>query len=246
MALKLRIANMFLRLSIPVPEDRALFRYSQSREVVAKASQAIGDQEFVRCLLWVDESHTPRSGLAPYRYTTSRRGKSLDIIALGQPAIEQMLTKGHLISTALAQEFGTTTREQREIGMCSVDFSRMPVQYKMPRMVIQKYRYEEKFRAAEAEHKSGKPSEILSEHVKHVIKRDLVRQAELMLIDIPEEIEIGNVVLSNLKPIKVVTGRYNLSAVVHFAMSHKLRGPWATGHLASRGYGRIYSAYPRS
>jgi len=236
---------MFLRFCIPVPEDRALFRYGQSREIVAKASEAIGDQEFVSYLLWVDESQTPRSGLAPFRFMTARRGKSLDIIALGQSAIEQIMTKGHLLSTALAELFGATIREQREIGMCSVDLGRTPIRYRIPRMVIQKYQYEEKFREAERDHKNGKPSAILCDHVAQVISRDLVRQAELMAIDIPEEIQIGNIELDNLKPVKVVSGRYNLSAAVQFSMSHKLTGQWAVGHLASRGYGRVLTEYYR-
>jgi hypothetical protein len=240
-----RLPSMFLRFSINVPENRTLYRYGQSRELVAKAAQAIGDQEFVRFLLWVDESHTPRSGLAPFRYTTARRGKSLDILALGQPAVEQLLAKGHLISTALAQEFGTSPCDGREMGMCSIDFGRTPIHYRMPRMIIQKYQYEKKFGAAEREHKSGKTSEILLDHVAQVIGRDLVRQAELMAVDIPEEIQIGNVVLDDLKPVRVVPGRYNLSAAVRFSMSHKLRGPWAAGHLAARGYGRILAAYSR-
>ena len=236
---------MFLRFSISVPEDRALFRYGQSRDLVAKAAQSIGDDKFVRYLLWVDESHTPRSGLAPFRYTTARRGRALDIIALGQPAIEQLLAKGHLISTALAKEFGISPCDGREIGICSVDLAQTPTRYRIPRMVIQKHQYEEKFSAAEREHKRGKPSAILRDHVAQVINRDLVRQAELMAVDIPEEIQIGNVELDDLKPVKVVPGRYNLSATVRFSMTHKLSGQWAVGHLASRGYGRILTAYSR-
>jgi hypothetical protein len=236
---------MFLRFSIRVPKDRVLFRYGQSRELVAKAAQAIVDQEFARFLLWVDGSHNPRSGLAPFRYTTARRGKSLDIVALGQEAVEQLLTKGHMLSSALAREFGTSPCDGREIGRCSITLGRTPTGYRIPRMIIQKYHYEEKFRAAEREHKSGNPSVILCDHVAQVIGRDLVRQAELMAVDIPEEIQIGNVVLDDLKPVKVVSGRYNLSAAVRFSMSHILRGPWAAGHLAARGYGRILMTYSR-
>jgi hypothetical protein len=62
---------MFLRLSIPVPEDRALFHYGQSRELVAKAAQSIGDDEFVRYLLWVDETHTPQRTCAVSLYDSA-------------------------------------------------------------------------------------------------------------------------------------------------------------------------------
>jgi hypothetical protein len=234
---------MFLRFSVPVPKDRLLFRYGQSRELVAKAAQRIVDKEFVRFLLWVDVSHTPRSGLAPFRYTTARRGRSLDIIALGQPAVEQLFAKGHLISDALAQEFGTSPCDGREIGMCSIDLGRTPTRYRIPRMIIQKYQYEEIFRAAERDLRNGRQSEVLRDRVAQVIGRDLVRQAELMAIDIPKESQIGNVELDDLKPVKVVPGRYNLSAVVRFSMSHRLAGQWAVGHLASRGYGRIFTTY---
>lgn len=236
---------MFLRFSIPVPEDRALFPYGQSRDVVAGSAHAIGDTEFVRYLLWVNEFNVPRSGLAPFRYTTSRRGKGLDIIALGQQAVEQLLLKGHLISKAICKKFGTTPRDGREIGMCSVDLSRTVIHYRIPRMVIQKYQYEEKFEEAEKDEKGGKPSIILRDHVAKIIFRDLARQAELMAIDMPQDIQIGNVELDDLKPVKVVTGRYNLSARVQFGMSHKLDGQWAVGHLAARGYGRILREYCR-
>ena len=236
---------MFLRYSIQLPGDRAISQYGQPREIVAKVSPAIGDQEFVRYLLWVDDSHIPRSGLSPFRFTSARRGRSLEIIALGQQPIEQLMAKGHFISTAVSQEFGTSPRDGREIGMCSIDLGRTPTRYKIPRMIVQKYQYEEKFSAAEREHKSGKPSAILRDHVAQVIRRDLVRQAELMLVDMPEEIQIGNLELADLKPVKVVRGRHNLSASVQFSMSHKLGGPWAVGHLASRGYGRIYPAYSK-
>ena len=234
---------MFLKLSIRVPEDRALTRYSQSRELVAKVAQGIEDQEFVRSLLWVDASHTPRSGLSPFRFSSARRGRSLDIVALGQEAVELLLAKGHTISSALAKEFGTWPCDRRQIGVCSIELSRTLVRYRIPRMIIQKYQYVEKFRAAEREHKNGYPSTVLCDRVTEVIERDLVRQAELMAIDIPEEIEIANITLEDLKPVKVVQDRYNLSARVGCLMSYKLEGQWAVGHLASRGYGRILPSY---
>jgi hypothetical protein len=232
---------MFLRYSIELPKDRRISGYGQPREIVAKAGLTIEDQEFVRYLLWVDNSRIPRSGLAPFRFTSARRGRSLDIIALGHKAVEQLLAKGHQIAAAVSQEFATQSRDEREIGMCSIHLSSRPNRYNIPRMVIQKYQYESKFKAAEREHTAGRPSLILLDHVAKIIKRDLVRQAELMFVDIPQDIEIANLELADLKPVKVVLGRHNLSAKVRFAMSHKLLGQWAVGHLASRGYGRIFS-----
>jgi hypothetical protein len=234
---------MFLRYSIQLPWDRTVSRYGQSREIIAKIGPALHDQEFVRYLLWVDDSHIPRSGLSPFRFTSACRGRSLDIVVLGQQAIEQLLAKGHLIATAVSQEFGTPLCDRREFGMCSIDLGRTPTRYNIPRMIVQKYQYDKKFSAAEREHRSGDPSAILLDRVAQVIMRDLTRQGELMLVDIPEEIQIGNVELADFKPVKVVCGRYNLSARVRFSMSHKLRGRWAVGHLASRGYGRIYPTY---
>jgi hypothetical protein len=230
---------MFLRLSIPVPEKRVLTRYGQSRELVAKIAQGLEDQEFVQSLLWVDASNTPRSGLAPFRYLSTRRGRSLDIIALGQEAVELLLAKGHIISNALAREFDTLPSEGRQIGVCSIELSRTIARYRIPRLIIQKHQYEERYRAAEKEHKEGRASAILCDRVRQVIKRDLIRQAELMAIDIPEELQICGVSIEDLKPVKVVQGRCNLSARVIFMMSYKLEGHWAVGHLASRGYGRI-------
>ena len=228
---------------MPLPAGRALFRYGQARDVIAKAGWLVEDQSFVQFLLWVDESHVPRSNLAPFRFTTARRGQALDIIALGQEAVEALLTKGHLISRAIAQEFGSKVSDGREIGMCSVEAGRKPVTYQIPRMVIQKHQYETKFCEAEREEKNGKASTVLRNHVAQVIIRDLVRQAELMAIDIPEDIEIDIIKLDALKPVKVVAGRYNLSARVKFLLSHKLEGQWAVGHLAARGYGRILPDY---
>jgi hypothetical protein len=234
---------MFLRYSIQLPQDRAISRYGQPREIVAKAGLAIEDQEFVRYLLWVDNSHIPRSGLSPFRFTSACRGRSIDIIALGQQAVEQLLEKGHHITTAVSQEFGISPTDGRELGLCSIRLSPTPNRYNISRMIIQKYQYNNKFKAAEKEHTSGQPSPILLGHVAEIIRRDLLRQAELMLVDIPQEIEIGNLELTDLRPVKVVYGRHNLSAKVRFSMSHKVVGQWAVGHLASRGYGRIYSAY---
>ncbi len=84
------------------------------------------------------------------------------------------------------------------------------------------------------------PQQFSLDHVAQIIRRDLIRQAELMLVDIPEEIQIGNVELADLKPVKVVCGRYNLSASVQFSMSHKLaamgcrtsRIAWLWSHLS--------------
>ena len=67
------------------------------------------------------------------------RGRSLDIVALGQQAIEQLLAKGHLIATAVSQEFGTPPCDRREFGMCSIDLGRTPTRYNIPRMIVQKY-----------------------------------------------------------------------------------------------------------
>jgi hypothetical protein len=234
---------MFLRFSIPVPAHRAIHHYGQSREIIAASVNAIDDAEFVQHLLWIDEHKIPRSGLAPFRYTSSKRGQGLDIVAIGQQAVEALLSKGHLLSKAVCEHFGTAPSDGREMGMCSVQASRTLVHYWIPRMVVQKYQYEGKFLDAEKDEKTGKPSSLLREHVANVIRRDLVRQAELMTIDIPQDIEIWNVRLDCLKPVKVVDGRYNLSARVRFTMSHKLEGHWAVGHLAARGYGRILREY---
>jgi len=231
---------MFLRYSIQIPKGPAISRYGQPREIVAKVGPTIEDQEFVRYLLWVDSSHTPRSGLSPFRFTSARRGRFLDIIALGQQAVGQLLAKGHHIATAISREFGSSAIDGRELGMCSMTLSPTPNRYNISRMIIQKYQYENKFKAAEKEHKGGQSSAILLDHVAQVIRRDLIRQAELMVVDVPEEIQIGNIELADLKPVKVVLGRHNLSANVKFAMSHKLAGQWAVGHLASRGYGQIH------
>jgi hypothetical protein len=70
------------------------------------------------------------------------------IIALGQPAVSSS-GQGHLISAALAREFGIAPRDGRQIGMCSIDLGRTPTRYRIPRMIIQKHQYEEKFSAAE-------------------------------------------------------------------------------------------------
>jgi hypothetical protein len=156
---------MFLRYSIELPKDRVISRYGQPREIVAKASPAIEDQEFVRYLLWVDNSHIPRSGLSPFRFTSARRGRSLDIIALGRKAVEQLLAKGHHIAAAISRQFGTSPSDEREIGMCSIHLSPTPNRYHIPRMIIQKYQYESKFKAAEREHTDGRPSPILLDHV---------------------------------------------------------------------------------
>ncbi len=111
----------------PAPWDKAISRYGQSREIIAKIGPALRDQEFLRYLLWVDNSHIPRSGLSPFRFTSARRGRSLDVVALGQQAIEQLLAKGHLIATAVSQEFGTSPFDRREFGMCSIDLWCTPI-----------------------------------------------------------------------------------------------------------------------
>jgi hypothetical protein len=92
---------MFLRLSIPALKTRVLTRYCQIGELVAKVAQRLDGQDLVRSLLWVEASHTPRSGLAPFRYSSSRGERCLDIIALCQEAVEPLLTKGHIVSTNL-------------------------------------------------------------------------------------------------------------------------------------------------
>jgi hypothetical protein len=236
---------MFLRFSIPVPEERTLFPYGQSREIVAKVSESIPDPEFVQYILWSKPDRTPRSALPPFRYTTAQRGRALDIIALGQPAVEALLAKGHLISKAIAQEFGKPVADGRQLGICSIQSAPTLTHYRIPRMVIQKYQYESLYKEAEVEHKSGNRSTVLCDHVAQVILRDLLRQAELMAIDFPTDVDIDNVRLEHFIPVKVVDKRYNLSASIEFSMTHKLAGPWAVGHLASRGYGRILPALRR-
>lgn len=230
---------MFLRFSVPVPSERNLFSYGQSRELVAKVAENIPDREFVQYILWSKPDHTPRSALPPFRFTTAQRGRTLDIIALGRPAVETLLAKGHLISQALAQEFQVPVADGRQIGICSIESAPTLSHYRIPRMVIQKYQFEAIYKEAEIQHQNGNRSAILCDHVAEVISRDLLRQAELMAIDFPTDVYVDNVKLDHFIPVLVVKGRYNLSATVEFSMTHKLSGPWAVGHLASRGYGRI-------
>ena len=80
--------------------------------------------------------------------------------------------------------------------------------------------------------------------MKQLIERDLVRQAELMLLDVPNDLEVSHVALTDLKPHKVVQHRSNLSACVAFTLNYALKGPWSVGHLASRGFGVVTKNIP--
>jgi hypothetical protein len=111
-------------------------------------------------------------------------------------------------------------------------------------MIIQRYHYESVFKHEEARNRNGEPAALLVSHVKRLIERDIVRQAELMLIDVPDDLEVANVALADLKPHKVVEHRSNLSARITFTLNYALKGPWSVGHLASRGFGVITKNIP--
>jgi hypothetical protein len=66
-------------------------------------------------------------------------------------------------------------------------------------MIIQRYHYESLFKNEEAAHRSGNPSPFLVSHVKQLIERDILRQAELMLLDVPDDLEVSKVTLTDLK-----------------------------------------------
>lgn len=97
---------MFLRYSIQLPKERAILRYGQPREIVAKVGLTIEDQEFVRYLLWVDNSHILRSGPSPSQFTSDRCGRSLDIIALGPTSRRTTVSKRPLYRDRRIQEIG--------------------------------------------------------------------------------------------------------------------------------------------
>ena len=236
---------MFLRLSIPLPAGHRLFRYCAARDLVAKLGDAMPDQEFVRHLLWMTEARIPRAGLAAFRFSSAPRGQNLEIVALGSRAIADLLERGHLLSKAVFEHFRHAKLvERRQLGHCAITPSPKLMRYCVFRMIIQRYHYESIFKHEEASHRNGGSAPLLLSHVKRLIERDIVRQAELMLIDVPEDLEVSNVALADLKPHKVVKNRSNLSARVTFTLNYALKGPWSVGHLASRGFGVITKNIP--
>jgi len=232
---------MFLRFSISLPAGHSLFRYCAARDLVAKIGDLVPNQDFVRHLLWVTEGRIPRAGLSPFRFTSSApRGQNLEIVALGSRAIADLLEHGHLLSNAMSQYFRHVQLvEGRQLGHCAIAPSPKLMRYRVHRMIIQRYHYESLFKSEEAVHRSGSPSPFLLSHVKQLIERDVLRQAEIMLLDVPDDLEVSNVALTDLKPHRVVKNRSNLSARVAFALNYGLKGPWSVGHLASRGFGVI-------
>jgi len=237
---------MFLRFSIPLPAGHTLFRYCAARDLVAKIGDAVPNQDFVRHLLWMTEARIPRAGLSPFRFTSSApRGQNLEIVALGSRAIADLLEHGHLLSKALSEYFQHDQLvERRLLGHCAISPSPELMRYSVYRMIIQRYHYESLFKNEEAAHRSGNPSPFLVSHVKQLIERDILRQAELMLLDVPDDLEVSNVALTDLKPHKVVENRSNLSARIVFKLNYALKGPWSVGHLASRGFGVITKNIP--
>ena len=237
---------MFLRFSIPLPAGHSLFRYCAARDLVAKIGDTVPNQDFVRHLLWMTEARVPRAGLSPFRFTSSApRGQNLEIVALGSRAIADLLEHGHLLSKALF-EYSRHDQlvERRQLGHCAITPSPKLMRYCVYRMIIQRYHYESLFKNEEAAHRSGSSSPFLISQVKQLIERDILRQAELMLLDVPDDLEVSNVVLTDLKPHKVVENRSNLSARVAFTLNYGLKGPWSVGHLASRGFGVITKDNP--
>jgi hypothetical protein len=231
---------MFLRVAIPLPEGQTLCRYCQPRDLVAKVGDAIANQSFLRHLLWMTEARIPRTGLSPFRFSSAWRGRGLEIIALGSQAITDLLENGHLLAKAVADHFRQNqTLEQRQLGQCAIEPSPRLVRYFIFRMIIQKYHYEARFKTEEQAHRAGAPSQFLLSHVAKLIERDLLRQGELMLIDVPDDIRVSRVALAEFKPHKLVPKRSSLSAQVAFTLNYALKGPWAVGHLTSRGFGVI-------
>jgi hypothetical protein len=231
---------MFLRVAISLPEGKTLFRYCQPRDLVAKVGDHISNQDFVKHLLWVTEARVPRPGLSPFRFSSARRGHGLEIVALGSQAISALLENGHLLSKAVAGHFQQNQiLEQRQLGQCEIAPSPRLVRYFVCRMIVQKDHYETRFKSEEQAHRTGTPSQFLLTHVAGLIERDLIRQAELMFLDVPEDLRVSDVELANFKPHKLVTKRSCLSAQVAFTLNYTLKGPWAVGHLASRGFGVI-------
>jgi hypothetical protein len=245
---------MFVRFLIDVPAERNFERYDQSRAVVAKAAERINDRPFVLELLHRKDvpTHPARDGLSPFRFTTARDGRALAIIGLGQQAVQTLVEKGRLISQAVAEELGISAVDTGVFGRCSVAPAPRMAHYRIARMVIQKYGYDKKgqkdgeeycekgrFRKAEEEHRETGSSADLCEHVEKLILRDLLRQAELMGLDFPENVRVGDLALEDLKPVRVVPGRMNLSARVRFSLTHVVKGPWGAGHMQARGYGGL-------
>ena len=237
---------MFLRFFIPLPPGHSLFRYCAARDLVARIGDAVPNQAFVRHLLWMTEARIPRAGLSPFRFTSSApRGQNLEIVALGSSAIADLLEHGHLLSKAVSEYFRCNqSAERRQLGHCAMTPSPKLMRYCVYRMIIQRYHYESLFKDEEAAQRGGSPSPFLLSHVKQLIERDLVRQAELILLDVPNDLEVSNVALTDLKPHKVVQHRSNLSARVAFTLNYALKGPWSVGHLASRGFGVITKNIP--
>lgn len=214
-------------------EARALIAFLADQEE-KQSGQAILPSAFFH---YVDRSrgHT-MSGPALIRFSTSRN--AIRIIGIGDTGVELLEANATSVSRLLARHFRRPFRVELLQG--AMDIEETPVRHryisKSMALTMHPHQYKRFMRAEE----NGKKNIVAN-----LIRTDINRLCDILLIPVPGNLEIVITDLGRTKPViikETASGpKYALcSSAIHFLLNAKLTGPWAVGHLQSRAYGAIY------
>jgi hypothetical protein len=192
--------------------------------------------EVAKELLWQGDGQA-RSGANPYILYGSDMGRTINVIALGEPRCMWWCENSHLVEKALRQRFNTGLIEQfRKIGAVDMQESHAPIEYAVSRHVYSKNSNNtDLIEASKAKQSCG----VLDKAVEASLLRGLEVSCNLVLSELPEDFLLMRVSAKPLSPVPAKAGRVFMSAATRFVINKRLVGPWFVGHLRGRGYGRI-------
>lgn len=217
---------MQLIASFALPEPLPKNHWDAARRYLAKAL----DGQDASWLLAND------NGPAPYRVSLSRQ--SVEIVALGIAASTLLAQKAEDLSKTLTAFAQKPVPYHIGGGECAVSASTTLHYYTIPRLVWQGGKPSQWPAQSTMEQENGN---AFGKHIKTIIAKDLIRQAETFALPCDEHGSIIKVKATPLSPVRIKPDAPRLlaSARVHFATNYDIRGIWHIGKLCSRGYGRI-------
>jgi len=194
---------------------------------------------------WHDDPNHITAKLAKPPVVSFDGGKGyVRIYMLGKPGRNLMGESAHVIAKAVAKHVGGAYTFSMNEGMCKIEPRNNPVMYYTKRIVVSKSPIKSQ------RYVKVSPQEV-SNDIRRVLLQGLISQARWLDENsdgvcnlehlIPDEESLGFFIAEG-QPAPFLINNQNYAAgysKLAYSMQLDVSGPWAAGHLRSRGYGQI-------